>query len=486
MNHPFKGIVLAGGAGTRLHPATRVVSKQLLPVFDKPLVYYPLSTLMLAGIRQVLLISSPDALSNFQHLLGDGRQLGMEICYAAQPKPGGIAQAFLIARDFIGSDSVALALGDNIFYGQGFDQFLLRAIGRTIGATIFVYQVKNPEHYGVIELGADRRPLSIEEKPLKPKSNLVVTGLYFYDHQVVEIAKGLRPSPRGELEISDLNREYLQRGQLRVECLGRGFAWLDAGTHKSMMKAAQFVQTIQDRQGLKIACLEEIAYRKGLHYRDSIGATCHTIQQLLWRLPTWSSVRHVGAVSPINRGPGHRSMRVQSTAIPDVILIESEIFPDQRGFFIEAFHQGKFKSAGLPGQFVQDNDSRSHRGTLRGLHYQLPRPQGKLIRVLRGEIFDVAVDLRLNSATFARWVGFYLSDANHRQAYIPPGFAHGFCVLSDLADIVYKCTEFYCRECEHTIAWDDATLAIQWPIADPVLSAKDGHGVAFSKAAYFE
>ena len=502
----MKGIVLAGGSGTRLYPITKGVSKQLLPIYDKPMIYYPLSVLMLAGIREILVISTPCDLPSFRRLLGDGSDYGVHLSYAEQPSPDGLAQAFLIGEEFIGDDAVCLVLGDNIFQGAGFSELLAGAV-RTAEAekkaTVFGYWVDDPQRYGVAEFDRRGNCLSIEEKPAEPKSNYAVVGLYFYPNEVVSVAKSIKPSARGELEITSVNQRFLAEGALKVQTLGRGFAWLDTGTHDSLSEASIFVEVLEKRQGLKIACLEGIAYRNGWISEGKLREAAEPMlknqygQYLLKVIAEVARDGSCGAAKRSGRSPGRIRnicqtlfytktqninegfifMKVIETALEGVVILEPELHRDARGYFFESYSQQLFDKSVRPVRFVQDNESRSSYGVLRGLHFQRgEHAQGKLVRVVEGAVLDVAVDIRRGSPTFGRYVAVELSGENHRQLFIPRGFAHGFALrVVHRADHQYKCDAPYAPQSEGAIAWNDPQIGIDWRLdpADVLLSEKD-------------
>ena len=444
----MKGIILAGGSGTRLYPLTRAASKQLMPVYDKPMIYYPLSTLMLAGIKDILIISTPEDTPRFQELLQDGSEFGLNLQYAVQPSPDGLAQAFIIGEDFIGDDSVALILGDNIYHGPGMSKLLQAAAAKEKGATVFGYQVPDPERFGVVEFDEDMNAVSIEEKPEVPKSDYAVTGLYFYDNDVVEIAKNIKPSPRGELEITDVNKAYLERGDLSVELMGRGFAWLDTGTHESLLEAAQYIETVQRMQNVMVANLEEIAWRMGYISEEAVRELAQPLKKNAYGKYLLKLV-------------GDKKIE----AIPGMLEFDIPVHGDNRGWFKENFQKEKMLPLGFPEKFfaegkLQNNVSFSRKNVLRGLHAE---PWDKYISVADGgRVLGSWVDLR-EGESFGH-VYQTVIDAS-KGIFVPRGVANGFQVLSDTVSYSYLVNDYWALELKPKYAfvnYADPTLGIEW------------------------
>ncbi len=469
----MKGIILAGGSGTRLYPLTVCASKQLLPVYDKPMIYYPLSTLMLAGIRDILIISTPEDLPRFEALLGDGAQFGIRLSYKEQPSPDGLAQAFLLGKEFIGDDCCAMILGDNIFYGSGLSKIFRQAArdAERGVASLFAYHVDDPGRFGIAEFDSMGRVLSIEEKPAEPKSNYAVTGLYFYDNRCVSYAEKIRPSERGELEITDLNNLYLQAGSLKVHPLGRGFMWLDTGTTGALLSAANFIEIIQTRQNIVISSPEEIAYVSGWIDKEHLLRAADAYGKSLYG----KHLREVADERLLYAAPERAAIQCEKTGLRDVLVLLPRVYGDHRGWFYESYAKRDLEALGIRGDFVQDNHSFSARkNTLRGLHFQNnPCAQAKLIRCSRGAILDVVVDLRRGSSDYLKWTSVRLDAEDKKQIYIPCGFAHGFLALTDDVEIQYKADAYYAPEHDRSIRYDDPAIGIDWGEGPFILSEKD-------------
>ncbi len=474
----MKGIILAGGSGTRLYPITEGVSKQLMPIYDKPMIFYPLSTLMLAGIRDILVITTEDQQPGFKNLLGDGSKFGVNLQYKVQPSPDGLAQAFILGEEFIGDDACAMILGDNIFHGDGLTRLLTRAVANAESgyATNFGFRIRDPERFGIMEFDEQNNIIGIEEKPKRPKSDFAVTGIYFYPSGVATKAKQIQPSERGELEITTLNNMYLKEQRLKGELLGSGFSWFDTGTFDSEMDAAVMIRAIENNQNRVISCPEQIAFDRGWITREQLTERA----ELLGKNSYGVFLRKILE----NSKPSKTSTKMSriDTNLKDCYILEPARFGDARGYYSPVHIEQELSKLGFEG-VKQISRSKSGKGILRGMHFQKGKyAQAKIVEVIQGSVIDVVVDMRKDSPTYRQWTSALLTPDNNRQLYVPRGFAHGFLSLEDNTIFQYFVDNDYAPEQEDGIAYDDPEIKIDWKaifdkydIVKPILSEKDQH-----------